>query len=43
LGRTGEAGTLGYMLTATADTVEQTSVSAVRTPVELTDVTKRSR
>jgi putative ABC transport system ATP-binding protein len=35
------AGTLGYMLTDLAEKVEQTSVSAVRTPVVLTDVTKR--
>ena len=41
MGRTGAAGTLGYMLTAPSDTVEQTSVSAVHAPVELTDVTKR--
>ena len=41
MGRTGLAGTLGYMLTDTAEKVEQTSVPAVRTPVVLTDVTKR--
>jgi chloramphenicol 3-O-phosphotransferase len=35
------AGTLGYMLTDTADTVEATPVSAVGTPVVLEDVTKR--
>jgi ABC-type bacteriocin/lantibiotic exporter with double-glycine peptidase domain len=41
LGRTGAAGTLGYMLTDTAEKVEETSVSALRTPVVLADVTKR--
>ena len=41
MGRTGTVGTLGYMLTDTADTVEETSVSALGTPVVLADVTKR--
>jgi len=41
LGRTGRVGTLGYMLTDTADTVEESSVSALGTPVVLADVTKR--
>ena len=34
-------GTLGYMLTDTADTVDETSVSALGTPLALADVTKR--
>ena len=41
MGRTGAAGTLGYMLTDTADKAEATPVSALGTPVVLEDLTKR--
>jgi len=41
LGRTGLAGTLGYMPTDTADKVDETTVSAVGTPLVLADVSKR--
>ena len=39
MGRTGAAGTLGYMLIDTAEKVEETR--AAGTPVVLEDVTKR--